>query len=103
MVAYVTELSKALLGAGRVHVDIVNDPRGYGACWGGYQMLLNVRCLGHAWFDKPDWDKVNALVLHEVGHHYVADHLSSGYHEALCRLGVKLARLAMERPGLVRR
>jgi hypothetical protein len=40
----------------------------------------------------------NWLLIHEFGHQYSADHLSEGYHEALCRLGAGLKKLALEKP-----
>jgi hypothetical protein len=38
-----------------------------------------------------------------VGHGYECNHLSEEYHEALCLLGARLKRLAMEKPDEVRR
>jgi len=32
-------------------------------------------------------------LIHEWGHHYETDHLSSEYHEALCKIGAKLAEV----------
>jgi hypothetical protein len=45
---------------------------------------------------------VDSLLLHEFGHEYSGDHLSSDYHEALCKLGAGLKRLALERPDFLR-
>jgi hypothetical protein len=36
------------------------------------------------------------LLIHEFGHDYSGDHLSSQYHEALCRIGAKLFLLARQ-------
>ena len=41
---------------------------------------------------------MDSLLLHEFGHEYSGDHLSSDYHEALCKLGAGLKRLALKRP-----
>ena len=41
---------------------------------------------------------MDSLLLHEFGHEYSGDHLSSDYHEALCKLGAGLKKLALERP-----
>jgi len=38
-----------------------------------------------------------------MGHQYSGDHLSEEYHEALCRLGAKLKRVALEKPDEFRR
>ena len=47
-------------------------------------------------------EELNRLLIHEFGHHYSGNHLDSKYHDALCRLGAKLARLAVESPDLFR-
>jgi hypothetical protein len=67
------------------------------------ELHLNIRALGSGWFGKVpagDLEPVDELIIHEVAHHYESDHLSSRYHDALCRLGAKLARLNREQPGL---
>ena len=48
---------------------------------------------------RPHWARlVVNCYIHEFGHEYSGDHLSSDYHEALCRLGAGLKKLALERP-----
>ena len=37
-------------------------------------------------------------LIHEFGHEYSEDHLSSEYHDALCKLGTKMAQLALDEP-----
>ena len=46
---------------------------------------------------------MDRLLIHEFGHQYSGDHLSEEYHEALCRLGARLKRLALEKPEAIRR
>ena len=48
-------------------------------------------------------EEVDRLLIHEFGHQYSGDHLSEDYHEALCRLGAGLKRLALEKPDELRR
>ncbi len=48
-------------------------------------------------------EDVDRLLIHEFGHKYSGDHLSVEYHDALCRLGARLKRLAMEKPEAIRR
>jgi hypothetical protein len=43
---------------------------------------------------------VNDLLIHEFGHEYSGDHLSSSYHDALTRLGAKMTELALTDPAL---
>ncbi|MBI2806517.1 MAG: hypothetical protein HYX68_16165 [Planctomycetes bacterium] len=67
------------------------------------ELTFNLRCLGRRWFDQGATEEVDRPVIHEFGHHFSGDHLSEAYHEALCLLGAKLKRLAMEKPEEVRR
>jgi hypothetical protein len=53
--------------------------------------------LGHKWFERGATEEVDRLLLHEY-----SDHLSEQYHGALCRLGARLKRLALERPEAMR-
>jgi len=96
-VLFAKRLGEELL-RGRVYVDIVNDfGRGYGACFGDGQLLFNVAGLGKEWFSQNPLDeKVLELLVHEFGHHYSEDHLSSKYHDALCKLGARLGRFGRE-------
>lgn len=100
----IVEFSKLLgekLLRGRVYVAILNDFQGhYAACFGDGCLQFNVARLGKAWFDKSPLDEaVLQLLIHEFGHHYEMDHLSEGYHDALCKLGARLGRLALDEPA----
>jgi Zn-dependent protease with chaperone function len=80
-------------------VKIVNDPMAsFAACYGGNTFTFNAGRLGFKWFDQGANDAVNALIIHELGHHYSGDHLSSAYYAALCEIGARLVRLAAEEP-----
>lgn len=104
IVEFTEALGTKLLNGARVHVDILNDPRGYGACFGGNRLSFNLRRLGKAWFEKdPSDPAVLELIVHELGHYFSEDHLSERYHEALCRLGVRLAHIAVREPALFSR
>jgi hypothetical protein len=65
-------------------------------------LYLNVARLGYKWFDEGASEEVNDLLLHEFGHHYSRDHLSSDYHDALTRLGARAMALALEQPDAFR-
>lgn len=68
------------------------DDRGwpFDAAYGDGELTLNRARLGPDWFRGPLTERVLALVIHELGHHYASDHLSASYHDALCRLGARL-------------
>lgn len=41
---------------------------------------------------------VNRLLLHEFAHEHAPNHLSDTFHDAICNLGAKLTRLALDEP-----
>jgi len=53
--------------------------------------------LGAQWFEQGITDEVVRLLIHEFGHEYSGDHLSSDYHDALCRFGARMFSLARRR------
>ena len=100
-IALVRRLAERLLGE-RIDVTLASDPHWpFGACYGSNQLILNRGKLGRAWFDGPVDERVLSLVLHELAHHYEGDHLSSAYHEPICRLGARLALAVQGDPKLL--
>lgn len=107
-----TELTNSI-----VTVSILSDiAQSYGACYGSQGFVFNLGRLGHKFFDEsltisgeggPDVFapavRLNQLIIHELGHHYVSNHLDEAYHEKLCELGAKLTRLALVKPELFSR
>lgn len=87
-----------------VTVTVVNTSNGFTACYGRdtASMDLNLRRLGHNWFNT--WHKniaeVLDLIIHEFAHEFESNHLSEGYYNALSKLGGKMAELALRRPEL---
>jgi hypothetical protein len=101
--AYISTIGRELMGF-TPEVVIVKVPRfQFSAAWCDGEIHLNLNNLGHKWFKAiadSDLRDANELLIHEFAHHYSGDHLSSRYHSACCRLGAKLAWLALERPEL---
>ena len=93
-------LGSLLLGI-NIHVSAVADAtRPYAACWGREALTYNVGRMGWDWFAKPaNREEHIDLLIHEFGHHYSLDHLSSKYHDALSRLGARLALAVRDNPG----
>ena len=60
----------------------------------GGDLVFNKLRLGSDWFERGITNDVVQLLVHEFGHEFSPDHLSSEYHEALCRIGAKLFALA---------
>jgi hypothetical protein len=90
MIAYARDVSRHLLGF-EVAVNIVSEMTAPAAAWYGSRTLtFNVGRLGHAWFDRPDQERVDALLIHEFAHDRAANHLDHSFHDECCRLGARL-------------
>ena len=102
----VVDLAKTIareLLACEISVEIVREfgwP--YSATYGKGSLTFNLSKLGHDFFDNGITDDVNDLLIHEFGHHYAGDHLSSDYFNALTKLGAKMVRLALDKPEIFR-
>jgi len=98
--AYAQALAVRILDGRRVRVSMVSDPqcRNFAAAYGAGALDLNVRVLGRGWFDHGANDAVNRLLLHEFAHEHAPNHLSDTFHDAICNLGAKLTRLALDEP-----
>jgi hypothetical protein len=99
--AYARFLAKELMDVSLV-VSVVHTTNSFSACYGSGRLDFNLLRLGHRWFEQGASEDVDSLLIHEFGHEYSGDHLSSDYHEALCKLGAGLKRLALERPEAMR-
>lgn len=95
-------LSEELIGK-HVSVVIANDPGwNFEGCYGSGQLTFNAaKHGGVACFHGIENEYLSAAMLefliHELAHDVEANHLSARYHEALCKFGGKVARLALER------
>ena len=113
VVAYSADVCRALTGS-RVEVSVLSDvTESWTACYGSQGLVFNLGRLGHDFFGKcilttPAThlfcasDGLNELLIHELGHHAESNHLDERYHDALCGLGAKLTRLAIDQPELFR-
>lgn len=99
---YAAFLAKELMGID-LKVLMMDTPNSFLACYSPGELHFNLQRLGHRWFQLGVRVEVDELLIHEFGHQYSGDHLSEQYHEALCRLGARLKRLALDKPELLRR
>ncbi len=99
--AYARFLAEELMDV-KLVVSVVHTTNNFVACYGAGRLDFNLLRLGHKWFDQGITEDVDWLLIHEFGHHYSSDHLSGEYHDALCRLGARLKRLALEKPEALR-
>jgi len=98
---YAVFLARELMQVSLI-VSVVHTTNNFAACYGGGRLDFNLLRLGHKWFEQGASEDVDRLLIHEFGHEYSGDHLSSAYHEALCKLGAGLKKLALERPEAMR-
>jgi hypothetical protein len=88
---FARKMFAALIG-GELRVTMVSEiTLPWSACYGRGRLDFNVGRLGKAWFEVSNPETITQLLIHEFGHHFSGDHLSSEYHDALCMLGAKLA------------
>jgi hypothetical protein len=99
--AYARFLAEELMDVSLV-VSVVSTTDKFAACYGSGRLDFNLFRLGHRWFEQGITEDVDWLLIHEFGHQYSSDHLSGEYHDALCRLGARLKRLALEKPEALR-
>jgi hypothetical protein len=100
---YAVFLGKELMDVA-VNVKFVNTTSNFLACYApGCDLHFNLFRLGYAWFEKGANEEVDRLLLHEAAHEFASDHLSEDYHEAICKLGARLKKLALEKPEELRR
>ena len=99
--AYARFLAEELMDV-KLVVSVVRTTNNFIACYGAGRLDFNLQWLGHKWFEQGITEDVDRLLIHEFGHQYSGDHLSAEYHEALCRLGARLKRLALEKPEAIR-
>lgn len=99
MATFAARLHQKLIGES-CRVRIVKEfSVGWAANYGKGSLCLNFSKLGRAWFaEEVRAERVLDLLVHEFGHFYCLDHLASRYHDALTRLGAKLANLALDEP-----
>jgi hypothetical protein len=102
IVEYAKFLGKELMEI-EIIVSVVRTDNNFLAAYGRGQLDLNMKRLGQKWFDEGATEGVDKLLIHEFGHQYSGDHLSEDYHEALCLLGARMKRLAMEKQDELRR
>lgn len=91
VVEYARAFGKVLVGQQptvSIHRAVAGPVR-WSAAYSPGTLMLNLGVLGHRWFDAPDLEKIDALLIHEFGHHYSSDHLDRRYLDALCTLGAR--------------
>ncbi len=70
----------------------------FAATYGPGQLVFNLGRLGHEFFDDGVNEEVIDLLIHELGHHFSGDHLSSDYYDGLTKVGARMALLALSNP-----
>jgi hypothetical protein len=101
--AYSKFLARELMGRDIVVYHVKELGEGSRAAYGPSGILyFSLKGLGRSWFMPPEEEKVDALVVHEFGHEYEANHLSEQYHKALCKLAARLKQVGRKYPDKFR-
>ena len=98
VVEYARHVFSLVVGPGHLNVNLVKTKNRFAAAYGPYKLDFNWTRLGRRFFNETDMaalQRVNDLLIHEFGHHYSSNHLEGKYHDALTRLGAKLAGAAL--------
>lgn len=102
LVEYARDLAWKLIGRD-VEVRIVSDiTRPFAAWYGERRLTLNLGRLGKAWFEEGVGRSQNELLVHELAHDKVSDHLTRDFSDEVGRLGCKLADLVYADPTFFR-
>ncbi len=92
------ELARELMGVKLTVRFVKPKSRNFSAAYGGCRLDYAYNVLGADWFERAASREDNLrLLIHEFGHQYSGDHLSSEYHDALCCLGARLAMYMSKR------
>jgi hypothetical protein len=95
--AYAQQLAELLLDC-TITVHFGAQPSNELASWSHRMLSFNVTNLGAHWFNLANNRlAIDDLIIHEFGHHYCGNHLSSDYNDALSRLAAKA--MALGRAG----
>lgn len=90
---YSIKLGQELLGY-TIDVSIERLPFGLGngcaAFFGTSHLHFNLTTLSHRFFDNPNQQEVDELLIHEFSHARAGDHWSDEFYGACCRLGAQL-------------
>ena len=98
VVAYAKLIARVVLAA-EIRVSIyVSAHMGAAAAYASGRLDLNKLRLGNEWFDlNANRLAIDALLIHEFGHHFERDHLSESYYDALT--GIAARFIAAVRKG----
>lgn len=107
---YIHRIAPGLIGHD-VQIRIVSKPdwavlATYGKGRGNGKeglLTLNAGTLGNRFFEDRTWEglqRINELVLHELAHEYVIDHLTRSFYDTVGMLGARLANLVLQSPDL---
>jgi len=99
--SYAEHIARLLLDVD-INVSMVDEQTGFTACYGSRRLDVFVPVVGRDWFDLGPGVAWDSLLLHELAHERESDHLSHGFHEAICNLGAKLKEIALTNPDLLR-
>ena len=101
IVDFATKLGARVLNR-QIRVTIADDAGWpFNGTYGGGHLRMNLAALGAAFFASGRKDPgVLRFLIHEFSHEFSSDHLSSAYHDAICKVGAAVALAALQEPAL---
>ena len=100
IVAFAKVIAREVLDC-NLSVIIANDIGwGFAGCYRKGELTINQGRLGRKFFSEGITDSVLRFLIHEFAHHYESNHLSREYYDACCKVGARIALLALDNPKL---
>lgn len=100
--AFAKALARAVLDGAQVSVVYANEAHWrFAATYGPGRLVLNLGVLGKKFPGQGITQRSLSLLVHEFGHHFSVDHLSSEYHDALTDIAARLALAVARDASLV--
>lgn len=99
---FVRAVAPRILGHEIAGISMINDSAApFRACYGrAAGLTVNVAAVGYKHFSDPR--EIIRLLIHELAHDTVSDHLAEEYHDTLCDLGAAFFLLALRPDGATR-
>lgn len=86
---YAKKFASVVIGVD-IKVEIGKQKSSELANYGGRRLQFNATNLGPSWFNmEKNRVAIDDLIIHELGHEYASNHLSTDYYNALSRIGAK--------------
>ena len=98
LAGYCERAARHVLGVD-IEVFYANLKNGSSAWWRERELTWNLGELGKRFPSSADAEQVDAILIHELAHHYESDHLTKGFYGACCQIGAALRSFEERSPS----